>query len=360
MNPENDPNAAEKAVVSPASQIGRDDIKDLFADICDLPADLRDALMQQRCGEDRSLRMEVERLLAAHDAAGRFLAGMPGAIELDSARASQLIGRYQLLEKIGEGGFGTVYVAEQQYPVRRRVALKIIKPGMDSRPVIARFEAERQALAMMDHPNIARVLDAGATDSGSPYFVMELVDGVPITRYCDEQQLNPRQRLELFIAVCNGLQHAHQKGIIHRDIKPSNILVITYDAQPVPKIIDFGVAKALTQKLTDQSVHTQFGTVVGTLDYMSPEQTHRDAAGTDTRSDIYSMGVVLYELLAGSTPLESKTLRDAEYADVLRMIREAEPPKPSTRIARSIHLSAAISAHRNTRFQDLKKTELCT
>jgi serine/threonine protein kinase len=329
-----------------AEQPAGDRLKDLFADASDLPIDGREALLAARCGTDGQLRQAVESLLSAHDEAGRFLAGAVRATPPDDVPAGQLIGRYKLLQNIGEGGFGTVFMAEQLYPVRRRVALKIIKPGMDSRQVIARFEAERQALAMMDHPNIAKVLDAGATESGRPYFVMDLVDGVPITRYCDEQQLDPRQRLELFIEICNGLQHAHQKGIIHRDIKPSNLLVITCDGRPVPKIIDFGIAKALYQKLTEETMFTQFGAAVGTLEYMSPEQTQRDAAGTDTRSDIYSLGVVLYELLTGSTPLESRTLRNADFAEVLRMIREAEPPRPSTRIGDSGVALAAISAHR--------------
>ena len=226
-------------------------------------------------------------------------------------RPGMSIGPYKLLQQIGEGGMGVVFMAEQQEPVRRKVALKIIKPGMDSGQVIARFEAERQALAMMDHPNIARVLDAGTTDSGRPYFVMELVKGVPITQFCDGNQLTPRQRLELFIPVCQAIQHAHQKGIIHRDIKPSNVLVAMYDDKPVPKVIDFGVAKAIEQRLTEKTLFTQFGAMVGTLEYMSPEQAEMNALGVDTRSDIYSLGVLLYELLTGTTPLEKTRLREA-------------------------------------------------
>src|SRR5262249_18371210 len=217
---------------------------------------------------------------------------------------------------------GVVYMAEQQEPVRRKVALKIIKPGMDSHQVIARFEAERQALALMDHQNIARVLDAGTTESGRPYFVMELVHGVPITQYCDNNQLTPRERLELFVPVCQAIQHAHQKGIIHRDVKPSNVLVTMYADKAVPKVIDFGVAKAIEQRLTEKTMFTQFGALVGTFEYMSPEQAEMNAFGVDTRSDIYSLGVLLYELLTGSTPLERKRLRAAALDELVRLIKE--------------------------------------
>src|SRR6202790_4847678 len=236
-------------------------------------------------------------------------------------------------------------MAEQTQPVQRKVALKVIKPGMDSRRVSPPFEAERQALAMMDHVNIARVLDAGATDSGRPYFVMELVHGVPITKYCDDNHLTPRERLELFVPVCQAIQHAHQKGIIHRDVKPSNVLVTLYDGKPVPKVIDFGVAKATEQKLTERTLFTQYGTMVGTLEYMSPEQAEMSALGVDTRSDIYSLGVLLYELLTGSTPLSRKTMKEAAYAEILRMIKEEEPPKPSTRLSDSGEALASISAN---------------
>ena len=218
------------------------------------------------------------------------------------------IGPYKLLQPIGEGGMGVVFMAEQARPVRRKVALKLIKPGMDTRQVLARFEAERQALALMDHPNIAKVLDAGTTDAGRPYFVMELVKGVPITEYCDERRLTPRERLELFVPVCQAVQHAHQKGVIHRDLKPSNVLVALYDGRPVPKVIDFGVAKATGPKLTERTLFTEFGAIVGTLEYMSPEQAELNQLDVDTRSDIYSLGVLLYELLTGTTPLDRKRL----------------------------------------------------
>ena len=262
-------------------------------------------------------------------------------------RPGTVIGPYKLLQQIGEGGMGTVFMAEQTQPVRRKVALKVIKPGMDSRQVIARFEAERQALAMMDHVNIARVLDAGATESGRPYFVMELVHGVPITKYCDDNHLTPRERLELFVPVCQAIQHAHQKGIIHRDIKPSNVMITLYDGKPVPKVIDFGVAKATEQKLTERTLFTQYGTMVGTLEYMSPEQAEMSALGVDTRSDIYSLGVLLYELLTGSTPLTHKRVQEAAYGEILRMIKEEEPPRPSTRLSDSGEALASISAQRH-------------
>src|SRR5262249_25367459 len=253
----------------------------------------------------------------------------------------------KLLQQIGEGGMGVVFMAEQKHPVQRRVALKIIKPGMDSRQVIARLEAERQALALMDHPNIAKVLDAGTTETSRPYFVMELVKGIPITRYCDDNHLTPKQRLELFVPVCHAVQHAHQKGIIHRDLKPSNVLIALYDGHPVPKVIDFGVAKATGQHLTEKTMFTQFGQVVGTLEYMSPEQAELNQVDVDTRSDIYSLGVLLYELLTGTTPFESKRLRDAAFEEILRIIREEDPPKPSLRLSSSEQLPS-IAASRHT------------
>src|SRR5687767_14096509 len=258
-----------------------------------------------------------------------------------------IAGKYKLLEALGEGGMGSVWMAQQTEPVKRLVAVKVIKAGMDTRQVVARFEAERQALALMDHPNIARVLDGGTSNAGRPYFVMELVKGVPITRYCDEHHLTPRQRLELFVPVCHAIQHAHQKGIIHRDLKPSNVLVALYDDKPVPKIIDFGVAKATGQQLTELTLNTGFGAVVGTLEYMSPEQAGFNQLDIDTRSDIYSLGVLLYELLAGSPPFTRKDLAEAGLLEMLRVIREDEPSKPSTKLSSSDALPS-LSANRGT------------
>jgi serine/threonine protein kinase len=331
----------------------------------------RAAYLDEACGGDPRLRAEVEALRAAHDRLGELApdhgARAPGATADESAVAEgpgTRIGPYKLLEQIGEGGMGVVWMAEQQEQVRRMVALKIIKAGMDSAQVVARFEAERQALALMDHPNIAKVLDAGTTGvseprptgsgdacplpvgrgSGRPYFVMELVKGVPITKYCDEHRLTLRQRLELFVPVCQAVQHAHQKGIIDRDLKPSNVLVAAYDGKPVPKVIDFGVAKATGQKLTERTLFTGFGNLVGTLEYMSPEQAEFNALDIDTRSDIYTLGVLLYELLTGTTPLTKQRLKEAGLAEVLRVIREEEPPKPSTRLSASKERLAPISA----------------
>lgn len=310
--------------------------------------------LDQVCGDDRDLRQRVERLLDAHPkAAGSFLESPPSALaeteqETIAERTGATIGPYKLLQRLGEGGMGTVFMAEQHHPVKRRVAVKIIRHGMDSRQFIARFEAERQALAMMDHPNIAKVLDAGCTETGRPYFVMELVKGVPITQFCDENRLTARQRLELFVSVCQGVQHAHQKGIIHRDLKPSNVLVAMYDDRPVPKIIDFGVAKATNQQLTDKTLFTQVGQIVGTWEYMSPEQAVLNQLDVDTRTDVYSLGVILYELLTGVTPLESSRLRSAALEETLRLIREEEPLRPSNRISSLGESATATAGYRRT------------
>ena len=316
--------------------------------------------IQLACGEDRDLQARVEALLRVNDEQGTFLespvASLQGAINATfSEGVGTLIGPYKLIEQIGEGGFGVVFMAEQQHPIRRRVALKVLKAGMDTRQVVARFEAERQALALMEHVGIARVLDGGETRSGRPYFVMELVKGIPITRFCDEHQLTPRERLALFVHVCQAVQHAHQKGIIHRDLKPTNVLVAAYDGKPVPKVIDFGVAKALGQQLTERTLVTGFGSIVGTLEYMSPEQAEFNAMDVDTRADIYSLGVLLYELLTGTTPLSSERLKLAAMSEVLRLIREEEPPKPSTRLSDSRDTLAAISAQRRLEPMSLTK-----
>jgi serine/threonine protein kinase len=331
--------------------------QDRVARLFDVVAELESATEQaayldDACGQDYQLRAEVEELLAHDRAAGSFLnvSGQPSPqATLDDPireRPGTVIGPYKLMEQIGEGGMGLVFVADQQRPVCRRVALKVIKPGMDTRQIVARFEAERQALALMDHPNIAKVYDGGTTDSGRPYFVMELVKGVPITEYCDQNQVPIRQRLELFVHVCQAVQHAHQKGIIHRDIKPSNVLLMSQDGTPVVKVIDFGVAKAIGQQLTDKTIYTQFTHMVGTPLYMSPEQAGQSGLDVDTRSDIYSLGVLLYELLTGTTPFDKEQLRTVGYDEMRRIIREEEPPKPSTRLSTLGQAAMTVSANR--------------
>jgi tRNA A-37 threonylcarbamoyl transferase component Bud32 len=315
--------------------------KEIFFEAIELstPAE-REACLDLACGGDFAMRRRVERLLANHYQQGKFMQepaveGGPTAqfIASSAEGPGSMIGRFKLHEELGAGGFGTVYVAEQKEPVKRRVALKIVKLGMDTNQVIARFEAERQALAMMDHPNIAKVLDAGATETGRPYFVMELVRGVPITQYCDENNLPTAERLKLFIAICQAIQHAHQKGIIHRDIKPSNILVTLHDGVPVPKVIDFGIAKAVNTELTEKTIYTQFQQFIGTPAYISPEQAEMSGLDIDTRSDIYSLGVLLYELLTGKTPFDAKELVEAGLDEMRRTIREKEPLRPSTRLS---------------------------
>jgi serine/threonine protein kinase len=328
------------------------DIQAIFSQAISLASDEeRQRYLDEACGNDPSVRSRVEALLRAHSAAGGFFGGQAlAATEIQRPIAEgtgTVIGPYKLLQQIGEGGMGVVFMAEQTEPVQRTVALKVIKPGMDTRQVIARFEAERQALAMMDHPNIAKVLDAGTTDTGRPYFVMELVKGVPITNYCDDKRLAIRQRLDLFKTVCDAVQHAHQKGIIHRDIKPTNVLVAEYDDRAVAKVIDFGVAKATARKLTERTMFTEFGQVIGTVEYMSPEQAKFNQLDIDTRSDIYSLGVLLYELLTGSTPFARERLREAAFDEVLRIIRQEEPPMPSTRLIESETLPS-IAANRQT------------
>lgn len=292
----------------------------------------RAAYLDAACGNDPALREEVESLVAAHFADESFMNSPAGPLWLEarSEREGDMIGRYKLLRQIGEGGFGTVFLAEQSDPVKRRVALKVIKPGMDSKEIIARFEAERQALAMMDHEHIAKVHDAGTTEGGRPYFVMELVNGEPITKYCVDRHLDISGRVQLFTDVCAAVQHAHQKGIIHRDLKPSNILVSSHDGGAVVKVIDFGIAKAIGLENTGKTIFTQFGRMIGTPQYMSPEQAEPHALAVDTRSDIYSLGAILYELLTGTTPLDGDQLRHVSHAEMQRIIREVTPPRPSS------------------------------
>ncbi len=326
-------------------------IRSLFDGAMALPKSQREPFLDGQCGGDAGLRQRLDAMLAAADDE-RFLGAPTGPQPAEGADDAlregpgTRIGPYHLLEKLGEGGFGVVFMAEQTKPVMRRVALKIIKVGMDTRQVVARFEQERQALAMMDHANIARVLDAGATATGRPYFVMELVKGEPLAAYCDQHKLPIDARIELFAQVCSAVQHAHQKGIIHRDIKPSNILVGEQDGRPLAKVIDFGIAKATSAKLTDKTLFTEHKQVIGTLQYMSPEQAH-GSVDIDTRTDVYSLGVVLYELLTGSTPFDVNSIAKTMYSEIQRMIREDDPPKPSTRLRESAELLGNIAARRN-------------
>jgi serine/threonine protein kinase len=315
----------------------------------------RAAFLDEACGGDAGLRAQVEALLREHEQLGSFLEAPapPPVLTVDEELPLRegpgtVLGPYKLLEQIGEGGMGVVYLAEQTQPVRRRVALKVLKPGMDTRQVVARFEAERQALALMDHPHIARVLDAGQTGSGRPYFVMDLVKGLPITEYCDQSQLTPRARLELFVHVCQAVQHAHQKGIIHRDLKPTNVLVTLQDGAPLVKVIDFGIAKALGQQLTDKTLFTGFAQMIGTPLYMAPEQAALSNVDVDTRSDIYSLGVLLYELLTGTTPFDQQRLQQAGYDEMRRILREEEPPRPSTRISTLGQAATTLSTRRQS------------
>src|SRR5262249_19968930 len=322
----------------------------------------RAAYLDEACAADPGLRRRVERMLAAQAQAGSFLeqpARSP-VVTLDEQPVREgpgtVIGPYQLLEQIGEGGFGVVFLAEQQQPVRRKVALKMLKPGMDTRQVVARFEAERQALALMDHPHIAQVHDGGTTSDGRPFFVMELVKGIPITDYCDQCGLTTRERLDLFLSVCQAVQHAHQKGVIHRDLKPSNVLVAMQDGKPRVKVIDFGVAKALNQRLSAHTLQTGFHQLIGTPLYMSPEQAELSPLDVDTRADIYGLGVLLYELLTGTTPFEKERLSKVSYDELRRIIREEEPPRPSARLSTLQDKLLTVAGQRRTEPRHLLRT----
>jgi non-specific serine/threonine protein kinase/serine/threonine-protein kinase len=321
---------------------------------------VRRLYLEQACGLDRRLLARLEALLRVHDDDPSFLQAPAEAIPTfhqDRVREApgKRVGPYKLLEAIGEGGFGVVFMAEQDQPIRRKVALKVLKPGMDSRQVVARFEAERQALALMDHPHIAQVFDGGETDTGRPYFVMELVRGVPITEFCDRNRLPVQERLRLLVSVCHAVQHAHHKGVIHRDIKPSNVLVTLHDGVPVAKVIDFGIAKATAQSLTDKTLFTGYGQMIGTPAYMSPEQAEMSGLDVDTRSDVYSVGVLLYELLTGTTPIDATRLRSAGYAEVQRMIREEEAPPPSSRLSTLGERATVVAGHRGTEPRQLAR-----
>jgi eukaryotic-like serine/threonine-protein kinase len=328
-----------------------------------LDAAQREPLLRDACGADNSLRAEVEALLAEADrqatatstATARPVGATDAPRNAGAARVGAVVGPYKLLQLIGEGGMGEVWRAEQTHPIRRTVAIKLIKPGMDSRAVLARFEQERQALALMNHPNVARVLDAGTTDTGRPYFVMEHVPGEPITAFCDRHRYTTAQRLALFVQACEAVQHAHQKAIIHRDLKPKNILVMLQDNRPVVNVIDFGIAKATAQKLTERTLFTETGQLVGTPEYMSPEQAEMSGLDIDTRSDLYSLGVVLYELLTGAPPFDATRLRSAGFAEIQRIIREVEPPRPSTRLSSLGEGAGEVARKRQTQIDELTK-----
>ncbi len=330
-------------------------LKEIFLELSELPPQRRAELLEERCGGDAQLRQRVQSLLDAHDLGEGQAEGPTVQVATDKgADEPHQIGPYRILQQIGEGGFAKVYLAEQERPVGRRVALKILKPGMDSGQVVARFDAERQALAVMSHPNVAKVFDAGVTESGRPYFVMEHVPGESITAFCDRHQYTTRQRLELFCQACAAVQHSHQKALIHRDLKPSNILVMMQDDVPLVKVIDFGVAKALIQPLTERTLFTGSGQLIGTPEYMPPEQAELGARDVDTRGDIYSLGVVLYELLSGALPFDAMTFRSAGYDEIQRIIREVEPPRPSTRLS-SLAGRADVARKRQTQLAALQK-----
>ena len=333
----------------------KDEIFNIAAEMTDESE--RAEYLARSCGDDARLLAEIRELLAHDSEEADLLDRSTPGIQVEASILGSHIGPYQIREQIGEGGMGVVYVAEQTQPVQRKVAIKIIKPGMDTKEVIARFEAERQALAFMEHPNIARVLDAGATESGRSYFVMELVRGIPITEYCDQVKATPRERLELFQTVCDAVQHAHQKGIIHRDIKPSNVLVTQVGAKPVVKVIDFGLAKAVSgQRLTEKTLYTGFMKLMGTPAYMSPEQAGLSGLDIDTRSDIYSLGVLLYELLTGTTPLDKTEIQKQAYDELCRQIREVDAPKPSTRFSTLQDAQrSTIAEHRKAEPRDLRQ-----
>ena len=348
-------------IARPVSNTGLMDFeraKAIFAEATALASpEARAACLDSACAGDAVLRAQIESLVAAENRLGDFLEPAFKQQSDDGAEVlGQRIGPYRILQKIGEGGFGFVYMAEQESPVRRKVALKVIKAGMDTKQVIARFEAERQALALMDHPNIARVFDGGETQAGRPYFVMELVKGIPLTEFCDQKRLRARERLELFIQVCHAVQHAHQKGIIHRDLKPSNVMITMVDGEPVPKVIDFGVAKAVEQKLTERTLFTRYDQMIGTPAYMSPEQAELSGQDVDTRSDIYSLGVLLYELLTSTPPIDADALRRAGLDELRRLIRETEPPPPSTRLQTLGDKLATVAESRRAEPATLHKT----